>query len=78
MPLRAEKDEDSSGLCGSGGAEVTAEAGESDFSGAVGGQPDWSELENEGWGGSGHKECSITLEKVGCAREERNGPGGGG
>lgn len=75
----AENEEDSRGLCRPGGAEVTAQAGEKDFSGAAGGQPDWSELENEGRvGGSSHKEGSITLEKVGCAREERNGPGGEG
>ena len=44
----AENEEDSHGLCRSGGAEVIAQAGERDFSRAAGGQPDWSELENEG------------------------------
>ena len=75
----AENEEDSSRLCRSSGANVMAQPGERDFCGAAAGQPDCSELENEGGvEGSGHKEGSITLEKVGCAREERNGPGSGG
>lgn len=55
----------------SGSVAITGAAGESDFSGAVGGQPGWSELEDEGCGG-------LTLEKAGYASGERRGPGGAG
>ena len=43
----AENEEDSRGLCRPGGAEVTAQAGEKDFSGAAGGQPDWVDGRNK-------------------------------